>query len=115
MLCLFLRCSPYALIFAFSLFLAIHLSKQGNLYLIGSMANKAAVSTNYADGRSGISFLGLGSFRQVAPVSVEQASRLPWQYLWKSKSSLSSYRKKKRVFTLNTSICSVDDPEYTRM
>jgi len=33
----------------------------------------------------------------------------------KSKSSLSSYRKKKQVFTLNTSIHSVDDSEHTRI
>jgi len=43
-------------------------------------------------------------FRQVTPVVVEQASRVPSQPdLWNL-----------LVFTLNTSIRSVDDPEYTR-
>jgi hypothetical protein len=59
------------------------------------------MSTNYADGRGGISFLGLGDFRQVAPV-VSGAGESP-SLAASVKSSLSSYRKKKnRVFTLNS-------------
>jgi len=67
------------------------------------------VSTNYADDRDGISFLGLGDFRQVAPV-VSGAGESP-SLAASVKSSLSSY--KKWVFTLNTSFRSVDDAEYT--
>jgi len=58
----------------------------------------------------GILFLGLGDFRQVAPVvsgageSPSLAASMKSSQLW----------KKIRVFALNTSICSVDDPEYTR-
>jgi len=44
-----------------------HLSKQGGLYSIGGQRS-CIVSTNYADGRGGISSLGLGDFRQVMPV-----------------------------------------------
>ena len=63
------------------------------------------MSTNYADGRGGVSFVGLGDFCQVAHVvSLSLAASV--------KSSLGSYRRKNRVFTLNTSIRSID---YTRI
>ena len=50
------------------------------------------VSTNYVDGRGGISFLGLGDFRQVTPV-VSGAGESP-SLAASEKSSLCSYRKK---------------------
>jgi len=68
------------------------------------------MSTSYADGRGGISFLGLGHFRQVALV-VSGAGESP-SLAASVKSSLDSYRKKNRVFTLNTSLRSID---YTRI
>jgi len=70
------------------------------------------VLTNYADGRGGISFLGLEDFRQVAPV-VSGAGNSP--SLAASVKSSQSWKKKFRVSRSNSSICSVDDPEYTRI
>ena len=67
------------------------------------------MSTNYADGLGGISFLGLGDFRQVARV-VSGSGESP-SLAASVKSSLGTY-KKNRVFTLNTSIRSI---HYTRI
>jgi len=64
------------------------------------------MSTNYVDDRGGISFLGLGDFRRVAPV-ISGAGESP-SLAASVKSSLGSYRKKNRGFTLNTSIRSID-------
>jgi len=69
------------------------------------------LSTNYADGRGGISFLGLGYFRQVTLV-VSGAGESP-SLAASAKSSLGSYRKKNRVFTLNTSM--IRGIDYTRI
>ena len=78
--------------------MAIHLSKQGDLDYDEN------VLTNYADGRTvghGILLLGLGDFGK---------SRLS------GAGDLRSLICKINllIFTLNTSIRSVDDPEYTR-
>ena len=59
----------------------------------------------------GIPFLGLGDFRQVAPV-VSGAGE--WPSLAASVKS-SQLWQEMQLFTLNTSIRSVDDPEYTQI
>jgi hypothetical protein len=85
------------------------------------MANKAAwecveelcrrIMNVYDKPFGGIPFIGLGDFRQVAPV-VSGAGE--WPSLAASVKSSSLWRKM-RIFTLTTSIRSVDDPEYTRI